>query len=150
MSHTFSQLWYHIIWSTKNRQKTISLSIQNRLYSYLGGITKLEGADLIRINGIEDHVHLLLKLNPTHCPCDIIRTLKCNSSSWIHETWPEMKGFSWQNGYSIFTVSHSGIDDVIRYIQNQDEHHRRMSFAEELKKILVKHGVEFLPDHYLD
>jgi len=91
-----------------------------------------------------------MSLKPTRAPAQLIRDLKANSSRWIHETFPLLHDFSWQSGYGIFSVSESAMPDVIAYIDRQEEHHRRVPFAEEYRRFLERHGVKYDPKHYLD
>ena len=150
MGHTYSKLLFHVIFSTKNRSNFLYKNMRKELYKYLCGIAKNEGVRIIRVNGVEDHIHLLLNTSTSIAPANIIRTLKSNSCGWIHKRFPQMQEFSWQNGYGIFSVSESAKNKVINYINNQERHHAHISFEEELKIILIKHGVEFDPQHYLD
>ena len=143
VAHTYTQLLYHVVFSTKNRLPLIDGEVQQRLYPYLGGIVRdLRGVDHI-IGGMPDHVHLLFALPPSVCVADALRTLKANSSRWIHETWPEKRDLSWQTGYGAFSVSRSGCDTVHKYIANREEHHRHRTFKQELIAFLEKHGIEY-------
>jgi len=105
---------------------------------------------ILAANAVDDHVHLLLAVKPVHTPSGLARTIKTNSSRWIHDTYRDLKDFAWQSGYGVFSVSESAAGDVDKYIREQERHHRRMSFAEELRLILDKHGVDYDPKHYLD
>jgi putative transposase len=102
----------------------------------------LKGAALI-VNGMPDHVHALLRLRPNGNLSDCMRVVKTNSSRWIHDKWPERRRFAWQTGFAAFTVSASNCDSVRRYIERQEQHHRQMSFQEELVAFLKKHGIEY-------
>ncbi len=147
MGSTYYSLHYHWVCSTKERRPFIRNDWRSRLHEYLGGtIRGLEGVPL-KIGGVEDHVHALIGLKTTHCLADFVRELKKASSTWTasqHE-----REFAWQEGYSIFTVSASMRDTVSRYIERQEEHHRKKTFAEELKELLEKHGVEYDPKYLL-
>jgi REP element-mobilizing transposase RayT len=107
-----------------------------------GIINNLEG-DALAINGMADHAHLLVLLPPTIAMADALRALKANTSKWVHESWPEQSKFTWQSGYSAFSVSESGVNDVVRYIENQEEHHRKFSYQEELLSLFKKHEIEY-------
>ena len=141
MPHTFTSLLAHIIFSTKERAPLIDAELRPQLHAYLGGIIReLNGTPLV-INGVADHVHLLVALPPTISTSDAMRVLKTNSSRWIHET--RRKPFGWQTGYGAFSVSKSNVIAVSQYIARQEEHHRKVSFKEEFLSFLKRHGLEF-------
>jgi REP element-mobilizing transposase RayT len=143
MPHTFASLLVHIVFSTKNRACDLSPQLAARLFPYMAGIVReRKGVPLI-INGATDHVHLLISMPATESMADLLRTLKTNSSRWVHEQFPEHKAFAWQAGYGAFTVSASRADDVTTYIAAQQEHHRRVSFQEEFLSLLRKHGLAY-------
>jgi REP element-mobilizing transposase RayT len=143
MAHSFHQNFAHLVFSTKERRPIITAEIQSRLHAYLGGIVReLDGSPL-KINGMPDHVHILAKTPRTIADMDFMRTLKTNSSKWVHETFPSLSHFAWQVGYGWFSVSKSVTTDVEGYIERQQEHHRRMSFQEEFLAILKKHEIEY-------
>jgi REP element-mobilizing transposase RayT len=145
MSHAYARLYYHLIFSTKNRLPHITPDIQDRLYGYMKGIVcNLDGV-VEEIGGIDDHVHLLLYIPPKLALSDAIKTIKANSSKWVHEEFADRQEFAWQRGYGIFTVSESGIPAVKAYTHNQAEHHRRLTFQEEFLAFLKKHGIEYDP-----
>jgi REP element-mobilizing transposase RayT len=113
-----------------------------RIHSYLGGVIRgIEGVAL-DIGGTADHVHLLVGLKPTHALADVLRILKGDSSKWIHEELG-LIDFAWQEGYGAFTVSKSDVDAVRRYVQAQEEHHRKRTFQEEYRALLERHGIDF-------
>jgi len=144
MAHSYTNLLYHIVYATAERQSLIDEGLQPRLYEYIGGtIRGLKGVCL-EIGGIEDHVHILAKLHPTISVSAFLEKLKANSSKWAKSV---KRGFGWQAGYAAFTVSESQVDRVRRYIQNQREHHRRTSFREEFIALLEAHGLPYDPDH---
>lgn len=143
MSGTYSQLLYHIVFSTKERSAWIDPALAERLYPYMGGIIRAEKGVLIQIGGVADHVHLLLRWRTDGALSDLLRQVKARSSQWIHETFPELKGFAWQEGYSAFTVSLSQDQGVRRYIESQAEHHKKVDFKEELLKFLRAHQIPF-------
>ncbi len=109
----------------------------------MGGIVAHEKGRLISAGGTDDHVHLLVSLRSRTALSDILRLLKANSSKWVHDTFADMRDFGWQDGYSAFSVSVSNIEHVERYIAEQERHHRRVSFQEELVEFLERHGVEY-------
>ncbi len=142
MSHTYSQNVLHVVFSTKGRQKTISLDLQPRLWSYVAGVCKKLDIHVHAIGGIEDHIHLLIQVPPTLPAAKAVLTIKSNSSRWANEQGHK---FSWQQGYGAFSVSSSNIPAVVQYIRNQQEHHRKRGFEEEFVALLKKHGVAFDP-----
>ena len=143
MSHAYARLHYHIVFSTKERQTFIKPEIQSRLYAYMVGIVNNLGGVVEEIGGVEDHVHLLAFCPPKEALAEFIGKIKSNSSSWVHETWPERGAFAWQRGYGAFTVSESNADAVRQYIRDQEEHHRAMTFQEEFLALLRKHNVPY-------
>ena len=112
MAGTYTKLYYHIIFSTKRREEFISPAIENELYKYLAGAIRGMGGSCIEINGMPDHVHLLVVLPPKLALSDVLREIKANSSKWLHETRPELAKFAWQDGFSAFTVSKSRVEFV--------------------------------------
>jgi putative transposase len=143
MPQSFGCLYFHLIFSTKNREPLISVDLQPRLFEYIGGILRNQKGVLIAAGGIEDHVHLLVSLSRQANISDTMRDLKCNSSHWVHETFPERKEFAWQTGYGAFTVSFSALDSVRRYLANQREHHKKQTFQDEFVAILKLHELEY-------
>jgi putative transposase len=141
MGSTFFSLHYHIIFSTKERRPVIQREWQPRLHSYLGGIIRGMNGVAESVGGISDHVHLLVSLRPTHCIADVLRDLKKDSTNWVKENFDQ--AFKWQEGYAAFTVSPSGTGSVRRYIENQEEHHHKQSFIDELKELLEKVGIAY-------
>ncbi|CAN5864718.1 IS200/IS605 family transposase [soil metagenome] len=141
MPSTYISLHVHVIFSTKERLPLIIKDWRERLHSYLGGIVKgLEGVPLA-IGGIDDHVHLLIGLKSKHRLDYFLRDLKADSSLWVHKELN--KKFQWQKGYAAFSVSPLGIAGVKKYILNQEEHHKKKSFKEELIELLDASGVEY-------
>ena len=143
MSQSFTNLLYHIIFSTKERRPLITPAHEPRLYEYIGGIIKGTGRVTLGINGAEDHVHVLTKLRPDRALSDVLRDLKSNASGWMHDVFPEVRDFSWQRGYGAFTVSQSSVEEVRRYLQRQKEHHRKYSSRDEFIQFLELNGIEF-------
>ncbi|MBX3279867.1 MAG: IS200/IS605 family transposase [Acidobacteria bacterium] len=143
MSSSYTNLLYHFIFSTKERQPLIVDEYERRLYEYIGGAIRGQGGVALAINGTADHVHVLAKLRPDKSVSDILRDLKANSSGWMHDVFPDLRGFSWQRGYGAFTVSQSNVGKVQEYIARQKEHHERKSFREEFIEFLRANGVEF-------
>jgi REP element-mobilizing transposase RayT len=133
----------HCVFSTKERRKLITPDLQERLYPYLGGIARENKMKALSIGGVEDHVHALVSLPSTLSIAKSVQLLKGNSSKWIHETFPKQRQFQWQEGYGAFSIAVSGVEDTLRYIQSQKEHHQRHSFKDELIVFLEKHGIEY-------
>src|SRR6266542_3910460 len=119
MSDSYTNLLYHIIFSTKDRRPLITEDRQPRLYDYIGGTIRSLGGISLELNGTEDHVHLLTKLRPDRALSDVLRDLKANASGWMHDVFPAVTDFSWQRGYGAFTVSHSNVEEVRRYVLRQ-------------------------------
>ena len=142
MAHTYSRNLVHVIFSTKDRRQTIAKELQPRLWAYLAGICKNHDTVALAAGGTENHVHILVHVPPKLALAKAVLVLKANSSKWMSE---QGKDFSWQEGYGAFSVSSSHLDQVIRYIQNQEAHHRKSSFEEEFRALLRKHGVEYDP-----
>ncbi len=138
----YTDLLYHLVFSTKNRRACISEEMAPRLLPYLGGVVRALGGEALAVGGSPDHVHLLMALPPAVSLSAAARTIKANSSRWARETWPEV-GFGWQAGYAAFTVSHQERGTVLRYVREQEEHHRVRTFGEELVRLLEAHGVEY-------
>jgi putative transposase len=144
LSHTYVQNVVHIVFSTKERRKIIPRDMKERVWSYIAGICKQEKIFVHAVGGMEDHIHLLLQIPPTMTLAEAVRTVKSNSSSWMKQ---EIKKFAWQEGYGGFSVSKSKIPVVVRYIKNQERHHKKMSFEDEFRALLEKHGIEFDPKY---
>ena len=145
MGSTFYSLHYHWVCSTKERRPLIRAPWSPSFHEYLGGtIRGLDGVPL-KIGGVEDHVHALIGLQAVHAISDFVRELKKATSVWASEQ--HEREFQWQEGYSIFSVSASMVPVVSKYIEGQPEHHRKHSFADELKALLEKHGVKYDPKY---
>ncbi|SRR6056297_212842 len=142
---TFANLLFHVIYSTKYRKPVIEPRWRDGLYGYIGGIVREQKGTLLKIGGVEDHVHLLVKLNPTIAISDVLRLIKTNSSKWVNELPDVRRKFQWQSGYGAFSVSESQASVVSNYIANQAEHHRTRSFEDEFLAILKRHNVEYDP-----
>ena len=143
MAQSYTNLIYHIVFSTKNRQPLITNDVKSGLYDYIGGTIRKQGGIALAINGMNDHVHVLAKLRADKAVSAVLRDLKANSSGWMHDVFPIMKDFSWQNGYGALTVSASQIEKVSDYIANQEKHHQKNSFRDEFIKLLRANDIEF-------
>ncbi|MBI5724191.1 MAG: IS200/IS605 family transposase [Planctomycetes bacterium] len=141
--HSFINSLIHCVFSTKDRRPHITPELQQRLWPYLGGIARENKMKALIVGGTEDHVHALFSLPGTLSIAKAVQLLKGNSSKWIHETFPMHQNFQWQEGYGAFSIGISGVEDTTRYIQEQANHHRKMSFREEIAAFLKKHGIEY-------
>ena len=143
MAHTYTNLLTHFVFSTKDRAPMLEFGLKGRIFSYLGGIVRELDATALLINGPSDHVHLLVSMPGKLSPSELIGKVKANSTGWIHKEFPQHAGFAWQTGYAAFSVSQSQKDGVLAYIANQEEHHRKIPFKEELLSFLKKHEIQF-------
>jgi len=140
---THTAISYHIVFSTKNRAPVLRRDRREDLFRYIWGITKNRRSHLYRINGVEDHLHILSSLHPTVSLADFVKEIKTGSALWIKAN-RVFKSFShWQEGYAALTCSRREIDGLIEYITTQEEHHRKVTFEEEYRKLLLEAGVEF-------
>ncbi len=144
MSQSLSQLWVHIIFSTKNRRPFLKDAlVRERLYDYIKAICHAKNCDVNIINGIEDHVHLLVGLHKNISLSKLIEEIKRSSSKWIKALDNSLHQFYWQSGYGAFSVSQSQLERVRLYIKNQHQHHQKQSFQDELRKFLVQHHMAY-------
>ena|SRR5262244_240665 len=143
MSDSYTNLLYHIVFSTKDRRPFITSEHEVQLYDYLGGIVRSVGGISLALNGTEDHIHLLAKLRPDSALSDVLRDLKANATGWMHDVFPSLKHFCWQRGYGAFTVSQSNVREVSRYIASQKKHHRKISFRDEFIQLLQANGIDY-------
>ncbi len=150
MPGTYSQLLLHIVFSTKGRAPWITAEIAERLYPYIGGIARAEKGMIYDIGGIEYHVHLYLRWRPNGSVSDLMRTVKSRSSKWVHDTFPALSAFAWQEGYSAFSVSKSQEGAVKAYIAAQHDHHKKEDFKTELLRMLRLHEIEFDEQYVFD
>lgn len=145
MASTLTNLIFHAVFSTKDRRPLVTPDRRDELYRYVGGIIRNENGIILEIGGMPDHVHLLAKLPADVALATIVRLIKANSSKWMNERPDKRVRFAWQAGYGAFTVSESQVAIVRRYIQRQEQHHKKTSFQEEFVKLLERHGVEYDP-----
>ncbi len=141
MSHSATNVLIHFIFGTCSRAPLIKPEMQAALHAYLGGIIRELGGVALSINGMPDHVHLLVRMPSTCSVAEVARLVKTNSSRWVHERWPEFKHFGWQRGYGAFSVSESGVDVVRQYILQQQQHHTKRSFREEFVAFLQRNHI---------
>jgi REP element-mobilizing transposase RayT len=144
MAGTFTELLYHCVWSTKFREPLIRSEIEENVWRILAGTAEKNGMQTIRVGGIENHVHVLLRIPKTLSVSEALKRLKGGSSAFIHqEGLMKSTTFGWQDGYAAFTVSTSNVPDVIQYIANQREHHRKQTFEEEYEALLKRHKTAY-------
>lgn len=143
MANTFSQIYFHIVFSTKNRADIIHRDIEERVWAYIGGIAKHHGMTPIQIGGIENHLHGLFGAPTTIAPAQAAKYIKGDSSFWIHREFPQLRDFAWQDGYGVFSVSKSLIPSVVDYINRQRQHHEKQTFEEEFVELLRLHEIEY-------
>jgi REP element-mobilizing transposase RayT len=147
---TYTNLLYHIVFSTKDRIPLINEEFQEELYRYIGGIIRAEGGIQLEIGGVSDHVHMLTKIKPAIAVSEMLAKIKANSSKWLNDHKMKMRKFGWQEGYGAFTVSESQVPTVREYIRNQEEHHRKQTYQEEFVALLERHGIEYDPRYLWD
>jgi REP-associated tyrosine transposase len=143
MPSAYTQNFYHVVFSTKHRTNLITPDLETRLYPFMDGIVRDMRCTLLAINGMPDHVHLLVRYRPDLSHSELLQQVKGRSSKWINETFPEIGRFSWQEGYGGLTVSKSAAPEVEAYIARQKEHHQRQDFKSEYLELLRRHGIEF-------
>jgi putative transposase len=143
MANTFSQIYIQTVFAVENRQSLITPAFKEDLYRYITGIVTNQGQKLIAINGVGDHVHLLIGLKPAMALADLVRDIKSDSTNYINEQKFVRGRFSWQEGYGAFSYGHSQLDRIIRYIQNQEAHHQKRSFKSEYMTLLRKFDIAF-------
>jgi len=139
--HTYTNLKYHLIFGTKQRGPWIVQPLRDALYGYMGGIIQRQGGMSLAIGGVADHVHILAGFPPTVPVSEMLRRIKANASAWVNQRPDQEDMFAWQVGYGAFTVSQSQVAAVERYIQRQEEHHRHVSFEDEMKALVQRHGI---------
>ena len=146
---TFTQTLYQIVFSTKYRKKILSKDERPELFKSIWGILKNNKCHLYRINGVEDHIHIITSLHPSIALANLVKDIKLGSSSFIKDKKIFSDFSGWQDGYSAFTYSIEAKDNLIEYVKNQEEHHKNKTFKEELIELLSEHGIEF-DEKYLD
>ena len=141
MPNTYTQLLFHVVFSTKNRERTLCHGHRELLYRYIWGIQKNLNCHLYRIGGIDDHVHILSAIPTTLSLADYVKEVKTGSSRWLKEQAEFRRFEGWQDGYAAFTASFLGKDSLIEYIKGQTEHHRTESLLDEYRRLLRENGV---------
>ena len=142
---SYTDLLYHVVYATKERAPLITNTLRPRLHEYLGGTVRGLGGVALEVNGVADHVHILAKPRPTISVSEFLSKLKSGSSGWAKRQTAGR--FGWQARFAAFTVSESQVERVRRYIRNQEEHHRKFSFEEEFRALLIAHHIDFDAAH---
>jgi len=150
MANTYTQIYLHIVFAVQNRISLINPEWKDELYKYITGIVKKNGHKLIAINGMPNHLHIAVGYKPQQLIPDLLQDIKGDSSKWINEKKFVKGKFSWQAGYGAFSFSHSQIDAVVKYILNQEQHHRKKSFREEYLDLLKKYKIVFDEKYILE
>ena len=142
MPQSLAQIYLHIIFSTKHRQPFLQdPAFRSRVHAYLAGICRNLNCPSLQTGGVEDHVHILCRFGKGIEIQNLLRDLKRDSSIWIKSEMPSLAEFHWQSGYGAFSVSPSHVDELIRYIANQEQHHRKETLQDEFRRICRKYGV---------
>lgn len=150
MANTYSQLYIQLVFAVKGRQNLISTKWKDEIYKYITGIITNQKQKLIVINGMPDHIHILVGIKPDISISDLVRDIKTNSSKFINEQkWINGK-FEWQNGFGAFSYGHSQLGNVIKYIENQEEHHKTRTFKEEYIKFLKLFNIDFKNEYLFE
>jgi len=143
MANTFSQIYIQAVFAVENRQSLIEEEFKEDLFRYITGIVRNQGQKLIAINGMPDHVHILIGLKPAVALADLVREIKADSTNFINERKLVHGHFNWQEGYGAFSYGQSQLNTIIRYIQNQEAHHQKQSFKNEYMSLLRKFDIAF-------
>ncbi|MCO5231438.1 MAG: IS200/IS605 family transposase, partial [Chitinophagales bacterium] len=150
MSGTFSQIYIQIVFAVKGRESLIHTSWEEELYKYITGIIRNKGQKLLAINGMPDHIHILIGMKPTCCLSDLVREIKKSSNEFIKDKGFIKYKFNWQEGYGAFSYSQSALDNVIAYIENQKQHHTTKTFKQEYIEFLEKFKIEYKDEYLFD
>ena len=144
MAQSLSRLWTHLIFSTKNRFPFLSdKTIRTDMHAFLAKRLREEDCETLIVNGVADHVHALFALSRTHSIASVVKEIKRTSSGWVKGLAPQLQKFHWQLGYGAFSVSQSNLEEVIRYIENQEGHHKRVTFQDEYLAFLKAYGIAY-------
>jgi len=143
MANTFTQIYLHLVFAVKNRISLVQPDWKDELYKYITGIIQNNGHKLIAINGMPNHLHISIGYKPHQLIPDLLQDIKGYSSKWINRKKFINGKFNWQEGYGAFSFSHSQIDRVVKYINNQEQHHKKQTFGEEYLLLLKKYNLSF-------
>ena len=150
MANTYSQINIHCVFAVKGRENLISKEFRDELYRYMSGILKNDNAYPLSVGGWKDHVHVFFELHPDSKISDLMRMLKASSSKWINDNKFVKGKFQWQEGYGAFSYSRSQRNNVINYIMNQEDHHKKQTFREEYLELLTKFEIEFKNEYVFE
>ena len=150
MANTYTQLYFHVVFAVKGRANHISSEWKDDLYKYITGIITNKEQKLMIVNGVSDHIHLLIGTKPNCNLSDLVRDIKANSSKWVNDSNLIKGKFNWQQGFGAFTVSQSGVKPIIEYIKNQEKHHAKESFKEEYVAFLNHYEIAFKNEYLFD
>ena len=147
---TFSQIYIQVVFAVKGRNSLIKKEWEEELYKYITGIVQNKGQKMLAINGMSDHIYFLIGMKPSCCLSDLVREVKKSSNAFVKEKKFSKFKFEWQEGYGAFSYSHSALDNVIGYINNQKEHHKIKTFKEEYKDFLIKFQVDYKNEYLFE
>lgn len=150
MANTYTQIHLQFVFAVKHRHSLINTSWKQELYSYISGIIEKQGHKLLAINGMPDHLHIFIGMRPTQSISDLLQDIKRNSALWINQKGFVNGKFEWQEGYGAFSYSKSHVSSVISYIENQEEHHKKISFRDEYLEFLKKFEIEYNEKYIFD
>ena len=150
MAGTFSQIYIQVVFAVKSRDSLIHSSWEEELYKYISGIVRNKEQKMLAINGMADHIHFLIGMKPSCCLSDLVREIKKSSNEFIKEKGFSKFKFQWQEGYGAFSYSHSNLDNVIKYIMNQKEHHKKKLFKDEYMEFLKRFEIEFKAEYLFE
>jgi REP element-mobilizing transposase RayT len=150
MANTYTQLYFHVVFAVKGRGNLISSTWKEELYKYITGIVTHKNQKLIVINGMPDHVHILIGMKPDGNLSDLVRDIKANSSKFINEKKWMMGKFEWQQGFGAFTLGHTQLNAIVDYIKSQEEHHKTKTFKEEYLDFLKRYEIDFKMEYLFE
>ncbi|HEY0976937.1 MAG TPA: IS200/IS605 family transposase [Flavobacteriales bacterium] len=143
MPQSLAHVIIHLVFGTKNRRPVLVQPYRASVHAYLATLSRELQCECYRVGGVEDHVHMAIRLHRTVAIADLVEHVKARSSYWLKQQDPSFKDFSWQKGYAVFSAFYPDADRLIAYIDNQEEHHRKGSFEEEYRALLIESGLEF-------
>ena len=147
---TYSKIYIQVVFAVKGRGSLIQHSWEEELYKYISGIVNNKEQKMLAINGMPDHIHFLIGMKPSCCLSDLVREIKKSSNEFINERKFTKLKFQWQDGYGVFSYSHSNLDNVICYIEQQKEHHKKKTYKDEYIEFLTKFKIEFKSEYLFE
>lgn len=150
MANTYTQFYVHLVFAVKNKQSLIQKAWKNELEMYITGIVQNHKHKLLAIGTMPDHIHIFIGYNVNELIPDLVEAIKKSSNLWINENKLSKFKFEWQRGYGAFTHSRAQLDTVVKYIHNQEEHHKKKTFREEYIEMLLKNDIEFKPEYLFE